>query len=128
MPGTIMDEKLEWVAVILAVGLLLLAGFVTVSVLIWPIPPQNQTLVGQIQGALWGLLGGIVGFFYATSKGNSKQQETIATLTEVAKVAQQTQPVEQTPGKVELTPGMEVKVEAVEEPNNEHNGNGNSSV
>lgn len=74
-----LDNKrmLDLVGVIVAVGLLVMVGATTLMVMLWPIPKDNEILIGQIQGSLWTAFMMVVSFLYGTSVGRQKQDDTI---------------------------------------------------
>lgn len=64
----------------IAVGLTALTITIVMVILFLPIPPQNETLVGQAFGTVLSLMGVIVAFFYGSSTSSRRDSETINTL------------------------------------------------
>lgn len=71
---------MDRLAFVVAAGVLTLAALTAVYVLMFPIPEQNETLVGQMLGALWSSLGMVVGYFFGSTRSSSKKDDTIANL------------------------------------------------
>lgn len=78
------------VSAILAIGLLTLVAIVTIFIMFYPIPTENETLVGQGYGSILSLAGMVVSYFYGTTTSSHKDRETIQTLADTAKTAQTT--------------------------------------
>lgn len=81
---------LEIIAAVIAIGLLTLTAIMTIIIMFYPIPSQNETLVGQGYGSVLSLMGIVVGFFYGTSTSSRRDRETIGALADTAKQAQKT--------------------------------------
>lgn len=104
----------EWIPAILAIAIIVMSSFVSIAIMIWPIPETNETLIGQIQGSLWTAVAMLLNHFYGTTKNNQAKDDTISTLAQTTQVAQQT-PVIVSPPAVAVAPGESVLVKAEEE-------------
>lgn len=104
----------EWIPAILAIAIIVMSSFVSIAIMIWPIPETNETLIGQIQGSLWTAVAMLLNHYFGTTKNNQAKDETINTLAQTTQVAQQTPVVPATPA-VSVPPGESVIVRAEEE-------------
>lgn len=108
---------LEIIAAIIAIGLMTLTAIMTIIIMFFPIPAQNETLVGQGYGSILSLMGLVVGFFYGTSTSSRRDRETIGALADTAKQAQKTLS-ETTPtsgaASIKLEPGETATARATE--------------
>lgn len=105
---------LNIIAGVIAIGLTLLTFIIVLVILFFPIPSENETLVGQAFGTVLSLLGVVVAFFYGSNTTSKQDSETISTLAETAKAVRKehddtrgTKPGE---ADVKLSPGESVTV------------------
>lgn len=105
---------LNIIAGVIAIGLTTLTFIMVVAILFFPIPSENETLVGQAFGTVLGLLGVIVAFFYGSSATSKQDSETISTLAETAKAVRRehddTRVDKKTEPDVKVGPGESVTV------------------
>lgn len=104
----------EWVPALLAVAVVLMSLYVSIAIMIWPIPETNETLIGQIQGSLWTAFGMLLNHYFGNTKANQAKDETINTLAQTTQVAQQT-PVAPTTPVIPVAAGESVTIRADEE-------------
>lgn len=96
----------DWVGACVALFIMAMAAFTTFTVMWYPVPEENQQLIGQIQGALWLAVGGIINYFFGSSKSSRHKDDTIDTL---ANTAQGMMPQDE--DRVHLEPGEHITVE-----------------
>jgi len=77
-------EVLNWAGGLLAVGVLVLFGYVVWVQANQEIPKSNENLFCAIVTGLIGLVTMVFGFFYGSSHQQKKQAETIDTLSKAA--------------------------------------------
>lgn len=102
-------EILDKVAAILAVGTTTAVLAAAMVPYFLDIPKDNHNLIVQGQTTIWNGWLVILSFYFGTTVGGRKYQNTIE---RQAKVIEQTVPPNVTDGKVQLRPGEEVNVEA----------------
>ena len=78
----------DTIGAVVAVGVIVSTIIATGAIFLIRIPDNNQTLVGQAIGTLFSLTGVIVAFFYGSSAGQRKTQDTLNTMANTAKTAQ----------------------------------------
>lgn len=103
------QEILNVAGALIAVGVVWLMGFALWALVFVRVPPENQNALLVVLGAVTTNLTTIVAFYYGTSVGSKKQSDTIDTLASVTRATLPHQP-----GKVEVAPGEQVKVQGVE--------------
>lgn len=74
--ATVHDFVVMGIAVTIMVGVIVSSTYI----LIWPIPDRNETLVGQMQGALWTALGMLVSYYFGSNKTDAGKDQTINSL------------------------------------------------
>lgn len=72
---------------VVAVGLMVILGFMTWALVYIAIPPSNETTLTVLVGILSSNVGIVVGFYYGTSVGNRKQAEALSTMAKTAQIA-----------------------------------------
>lgn len=67
-------RRADIIAAAVALGVLTLAAGTSIFILVWPIPDRNETLVGQMLGALWSALTMVVGWFFGSTRPTHKKR------------------------------------------------------
>jgi hypothetical protein len=74
-PATKLSDR---VAAFVAASIIFMVAGVAISLLLRAVPIGNETIIGQLQGALWTSLGVIVNYYFGTSATQRKKDDTIS--------------------------------------------------
>jgi surface polysaccharide O-acyltransferase-like enzyme len=109
-------EKNDWTPAILAVATTVMAALATLTPYVMLVPEKNITLITQSQTTLYTAWIMVLGYYFGSSKNQTRAQETIATQAATAQAAGAAlaSVAGIKDGEVRLNPGDEVKVAAVD--------------
>lgn len=77
-------DIINWTGGIVAVGLILILGFMTWALVMRTVPAENQNALLLLIGNLTGLVGIVVAFYFGSSSAAKKQADTIDKLAATA--------------------------------------------
>lgn len=103
-------DVLNVVGGLVAFGLVAILAFITWALVYRAIPNGNESTLIQLVGGLVAQVGIVVAFFFGNNVSSKKQSETINTLADTAKAAQQAAAPKE--AAISLQEGESVKVQA----------------
>jgi hypothetical protein len=80
-------DVVNWTGGLVALGLIVILGFMTWALVMRTVPAENQNALLLLIGNLTGLVGIVVAFYFGSSSAEKKQAETIDTLAKTAHTA-----------------------------------------
>jgi hypothetical protein len=81
------QDFVNWTVGLVALGLILILGFMTWALVMRTVPAENQNALLLLIGNLTGLVGVVVAFYFGSSSTTKKQADTIDTLAKTAQTA-----------------------------------------
>lgn len=103
-------ETLNIIGGIVALGLVVILGFITWALVYRAIPAGNENTLIQLVGVLSANVGVVVGFFFVSNVGAKRQSETLDKAVDMAQAAQAAALPPQT--SVSLAAGESVTVQS----------------